>query len=352
MKGTDERSRRGGAGYPGAERRSHVVRACVAGWGTAIPRQRLTNADLEQRVDTTNEWIVERTGIRERRIAEPGESTATLAVDAGAAAIKHAGITPDDVDLLIVATATPEQPVPHTGAFVGEALGLRCGSFDLAAGCAGFVYTLVTGSSLLTTGGLRHVLVIGSETLSRITDPDDRGTCILFGDAAAAAVLAPSGDGGPGLLAWDLGCDGSAAALLEIPAGGSRRPSSPETIAAGEHYLKMAGQEVFRRAVRAVVDSANTTLERAGVASSDVSWFVPHQANLRIIESAAGRIGIPRERTIVNLDRYGNTSAASIPLALAEVADDGRLQPGDLVLLSGFGAGMTWGSALLRWGRA
>jgi 3-oxoacyl-[acyl-carrier-protein] synthase III len=328
------------------------MRACINGWGTALPEQRLTNADLEERVDTTDAWIVERTGIRERRVAAPTDTTASMAIEAGTAAIKHAGIPPDAIDLLIVATATPEQPVPHTGAFVGEGLGLRCGSFDLNAGCAGFVYMLVVGSSLLTTGGLDHVLVLGAETLSRVIDPEDRSTCILFGDGAAAAVLSRSPDDGPGVLAWDLGCDGSAAALLEIRAGGSRMPSTAETIAAGEQYLKMQGQEVFRRAVRAVADSARTTLERAGVASSDVAWFVPHQANIRIIDSAASRLGISQERTIVNIDRYGNTSAASIPIALAEAADDGRLRDGDLVLLSGFGAGMTWGSALVRWGKA
>jgi 3-oxoacyl-[acyl-carrier-protein] synthase-3 len=327
------------------------VRACVDGWGTAVPEKLLTNADLEQRVDTTDAWIVERTGIRERHIAAPDETTASMAIDAGTAAIKHAGITPDAVDLLIVATATPEQPIPHTGAFVGEGLGLRCGSFDLGAGCAGFVYMLVVGSSLLTTGNLDHVLIVGAETLSRIIDPDDRATCILFGDGAAAFVLSRSPDDGPGLLGWDLGCDGSAAGLLEIPAGGSRKPATSETLAAGEQYLKMQGQEVFRRAVRVVVDSARTTLDRAGVASSDVAWFVAHQANIRIIESAASRLGFDEERTIVNIDRYGNTSAASIPLALAEAADDGRLRNGDLVLMSGFGAGMTWASALIRWGK-
>jgi 3-oxoacyl-[acyl-carrier-protein] synthase III len=327
------------------------VRACVHGWGTAIPEKLLTNADLEQRVDTSDAWIVERTGIRERHIAAPTDTTASLAIDAGTAAIKHAGITPDAIDLLIVATASPEQPVPHTGAFVGEGLGLRCGSFDLGAGCAGFVYMLVVGSSLLTTGNLDHVLIVGAETLSRIIDPDDRATCILFGDGAAAAVLSRSPDDGPGVLAWDLGCDGSAAGLLEVRAGGSRMPATPETIAAGEQYLKMQGQEVFRRAVRVVVDSARTTLDRAGVSSADVAWFIPHQANIRIIESAATRLGVAGDRTIVNIDRYGNTSAASIPLALAEAADDGRLRDGDLVLMSGFGAGMTWASALLRWGK-
>ena len=327
------------------------MRACVGGWGTAVPEKLVTNAEMEQRVDTTDAWIVERTGIRERHVAAATDTTASLAIDAGTAAIKNAGIPPDAIDLLIVATASPEQPIPHTGAFVGEGLGLRCGSFDLGAGCAGFVYMLVVGSSLLATGNLDHVLIVGSEILSRLIDPDDRATCILFGDGAAAAVLSRSPDDGPGVLAWDLGCDGSAAGLLEIRAGGSRMPATPDTIAAGEQYLKMQGQEVFRRAVRVVVESARTTLDRAGVAASDVAWFVPHQANIRIIESAASRLGIGGDRTIVNIDHYGNTSAASIPLALAEAADDGRLQDGDLVLMSGFGAGMTWASALLRWGK-
>jgi 3-oxoacyl-[acyl-carrier-protein] synthase-3 len=327
------------------------MRAAISGWGTALPDQRLTNADLEQLVDTSDQWIIERTGIHERRIAPPGESTATLAVEAGAAAIKHAGLTPDAIDLLIVATASPEKLIPHTGAFVGDGLGVHCGSFDLNAGCAGFVYELVTGAALLTAGNLDHVLLIGAETLSRVTDPTDRGTCILFGDGAASMVLSSSPDEGPGLLAWDLGCDGSAAGLLEIPAGGSRRPTSAETVANREHYLRMNGQEVFRRAVRIVVESASNALDRAGIGVDDVTWFAPHQANVRIIDAAGNRLGIPAERTLVNIDRYGNTSAASIPLVLAEAADDGRLQPGDLVLLSGFGAGLTWGSALLRWGR-
>ena len=326
------------------------MRAGITGLGTAVPAQRLTNADLEARVETSDKWIVERTGIRERRIARADETTASLAVEAGTSAIKHAGIPPDAIDLLIVATATPEQPIPHTGAFVGEGLGLRCGSFDLQAGCAGFVYMLVVGSSLLTSGGLDHVLLIGSETLSRIVDPRDRGTCILFGDGAAGVVLSRAPDEQHGLLGWDLGCDGSATGLLGVLAGGSRMPTTPDTIAAGEQYLKMQGQEVFRRAVRAVVDSAFATLERAGVQPSDVDWFVPHQANIRIIESAANRLGFPADKTLVNIDRYGNTSAASIPLALAEAHEDGRLSPDDLVLMSGFGAGMTWGSALVRWG--
>ena len=328
------------------------MRAAISGWGTALPEYRLTNAELEQLVDTNDEWIVERTGIRERRIAGSEETTASLAIEAGAAAIKHAGLTPDAIDLMIVATASPEQLIPHTGAFVGDGLGITCGSFDLNAGCAGFVYELVVGASMLVTGQFEHVLLIGAETLSRVVDPTDRGTCILFGDGAAAIVLSPSDDTGPGLLSFDLGVDGSAQGLLGIPAGGSRLPASAQTVAAGDHYLKMNGPEVFRRAVRIVVDSANNALQRADVSVDDITWFAPHQANVRIIESAASRLAIPPERTLVNIDRYGNTSAASIPLVLAEAADDGRLQPGDLVLVSGFGAGLTWGSVVLRWGAA
>jgi 3-oxoacyl-[acyl-carrier-protein] synthase-3 len=328
------------------------MRACIAGWGAAVPAGRLTNADLEARVDTSDQWIIDRTGIRERRVAAEGETTATLAIEAGANAIKSAGLTPDAIDLLVVATATPEQPIPHTGAFVGDGLGLRCASFDINVGCAGFIYELVTGAALLQAGNLDHVLVIGCETLSRIVDPRDRGTCIIFGDGAAAVVLAPTTDDGPGILGWDLGCDGSATGLVGLPAGGSRLPASQDTIDEGLHYLKMQGQELFRRAVRVVVESVGVTLSRSGITADDISWFIPHQANLRIIEAAASRLGIPRERTVVNIERFGNTSAASIPLAMSEAADDGRIRDGDLVLMSGFGAGMAWGSVVVRWGRA
>jgi len=327
------------------------IRASIRSTGIALPEQRLTNAELERRVDTSDTWIMERTGIRERRIANDDDTTASLAIAAGADAIKRAGLTPDDIDLLVVATATPEQPLPHTGAFVGDGLGLRCGSFDLAAGCAGFVYALITGAALLAAGN-DHVLVIGAETMSRVVDPNDRGTCILFGDGAGAVVLGASTTDDDGLLAWDLGFEPSTIGLLEVPAGGSRLPSTRETLDAGSQYLRMAGTEVFRRAVRAVVDSAAATLDRAGLSVDDIAWFVPHQANLRIIEAAGQRLGIAPERTVVNVDRYGNTSAASIPLALHEASADGRIQPGELVLLSGFGAGMTWASALLRWDAA
>lgn len=300
----------------------------VLGWGTAVPDGVLTNADLEACLDTSDAWIVERTGVRERRVIGEGEGTVSLAVAAGASALKSAQLVPDDVDTLIVATCTPDQQLPMTSSLVHAGLGLRCGAFDVGAACAGFVYALVVASSM---PGNR--LVIGAETLTRIVDPGDRGTRPLFGDGGGAMVF---GEGGAGsLLAWDVGCDSSAAHLLEI------RP--------GETWLRMEGREVFRRAVRAVVDSATATLGRAGVSAADVALFVPHQANVRIIDAAAGRLGVPMERTVVNIDRYGNTSAASIPIALAEAADESRISDGDLVLLSGFGSGMTWASALLRW---
>ncbi|MEO6121386.1 MAG: beta-ketoacyl-ACP synthase III [Acidimicrobiales bacterium] len=305
----------------------------IAGLGTALPERRLTNADLEAVLDTSDAWIVERTGMRERRMAGPDEDSATLGGAAGAAAIKDAGLTPGDIGLLLVATCTPVQVLPATAALVQEMLGLRCGALDIGAACSGFVYGLVAANGMANG---QPVLLIGTETLSRITDPEDRSTRILFGDGAGAAVLVPSAAGG-GLVAWDLGCDGAGASLLEVPRG--------------ERYMRMEGREVFRRAVRVVVESCTKVLAQAGVAASEVALFVPHQANLRIIEACCSRLGIPLERTAVNLDRYGNTSAASIPIALAEAAAEGRLSPGDHVLLAGFGAGMTWASAVMRWER-
>ncbi len=325
------------------------LRVSVSGWGMAVPERRVTNDDLAQLVDTNDAWISERTGIKERRVAGAGETTASLAIEAGQAAIKDAGIDPADIGCCIVATCTSEQPIPPTSAFVQDALGLRCAAFDVDAACSGFVYALMAGASMVAGGVFGPMLVIGAETLSRVVDPADRSTVILFGDGAGAVVLTPSAD--VGVLAWDLGCDGSLTGLLGIPAGGSRLPSTPQTLAAGDNWLKMDGREVFRRAVRVIVDSATATMVQAGVTADDIALFVPHQANVRIIDSAAAKLGLPPERTFVNIDRYGNTSAASIPIALAEAADAGRMHAGDLVLVTGFGAGMSWASALLRWER-
>ncbi|CAA9238852.1 MAG: 3-oxoacyl-[acyl-carrier-protein] synthase, KASIII [uncultured Acidimicrobiales bacterium] len=325
----------------------------VAGWGSYVPERVVTNAELELTLDTSDQWITERTGIRERHWVGPGESTATIAIEAGAGAVKDAGLTPSDIDLVIVATTTPDQLIPSTASFVADGLGMTCGSFDLNAACAGFAYSVVVGGSMIAAGGSKNVLVIGAETLSRFINPEDRGTAIIFADGAGAAVLRASEDKGseaPGLLSWDLGCDGSLASLIEVRGGGSRSPFTADSLMAGDQFIRMQGNEVFRRAVRAVVDSATNVLNGAGLTAADVDLFVPHQANVRIVDAVNSRLGIPMEKTVVNIDRFGNTSAASIPLAIVDAIEAGRLHDGDLVLLSGFGAGMTWASVLMRWG--
>jgi len=306
--------------------------SAITGWGDALPDRVVTNDEFAARLDTSDEWIVARTGIRERRM---GSTTSELAVRAGRAALKSAGVDGADVDLLVLATTTPDQAIPATSAAVHHALGCRGGAFDLNAACAGFVYALVTADALLGAGH-RRALVIGSETLSRVTDQEDRSTAVLFGDGAAAIVL-ESGATGDLVLSYDLGVDGSAASLLYADHGG---------------HIHMEGREVFRRAVRTEMVSIERVLADAGIGPDDIDLFVPHQANVRIIEAVNQRVGITMEQTAVVLDRTGNTSAASIPLALAEAADAGRVSEGDLVLLSGFGAGMTWASAVIRWGTA
>ncbi len=304
--------------------------ARIRGWGTALPTEIVTNADLEKTLDTSDAWILARTGIRERRI---GSSTAELAIAAGRSALAHAGVEADSVDLTILCTTTPDDSVPATSAHVHDALGLGGGAFDLNAACAGFVYGLVTADALLSSGTASRMLLIGAETLSRITDWTDRNTAVLFGDGAGALVLDRTADEGQ-LLASDLGLDGSARHVLRAPIGGA---------------IQMDGREVFRRAVRAMVDSATRTLQRAKVRPDQVALVVPHQANIRIIQAACDRLGIDRSRAATVLDRTGNTSSASIPLALVDAIHKDRLETGDLVLLTGFGAGMTWGSALIRW---
>ncbi len=324
--------------------------AQVTGWGKCLPRQILTNDDLAQRVDTSDEWIRSRTGIAARRIADSRESTSSLAIRAARNALAVAGLPPQKLDLIIVATATPENLFPATACLVQDALGAsHAGAFDLSAGCSGFVYALSLAAQTIASGAQRNVLVIGAETLSRIVDWGDRSTCVLFGDGAGAIVL-QAGKGDGGVLSSVLGADGSGADLLLAPAISTRHASSHGGSRDGEFCIHMDGREVYRFATRIMARASREALEAAGLPIDQVALFVPHQANVRIIESAAKELGIPKERVYLNLQRYGNTSAASIPIALCEAAEEGRLQTGDHVVLVGFGAGLTWGAAVLRWG--
>ncbi|MFA5775167.1 MAG: beta-ketoacyl-ACP synthase III [Ilumatobacteraceae bacterium] len=303
--------------------------AVITGWGTALPEKVVTNDDLAKTMDTSDQWIRERTGIERRHI---GGSTASLSIESGQKALSMAGIDPSEIDALILSTTTPDRTVPATSSRVQNQLGLRCGAFDINAACSGFVYGLVTAHGLIAMGA-RNVLLIGTDTLSRITDWTDRNTAVLFADGSGAAVI--SAVDGPGqLLAWDLDADGSAEELLYAEIGGN---------------LFMDGKEVFRKAVRVMVDSAQKSMAIAGVSSNDIALVVPHQANIRIIKAACDRLGVPMERTAVVLQETGNTSSASIPLALFDATDHKRLKSGDLVLLVGFGAGMTAASAIIRW---
>jgi 3-oxoacyl-[acyl-carrier-protein] synthase-3 len=309
---------------------ANVRGAVITGWGTALPPKVLTNHDLEQTLDTNDEWIVERTGIRERRV---GGTTVGLSVESGRAALDMSGVDPASIDALVLATTTPDRTVPASAATVQHELGLRCGAFDINAACSGFVYGLVQAHGMIAMGA-KKVLIIGTDTLARITDWTDRNTAVLFADGSGAVVLeAVEGQGQ--LLGWDLDADGSAERALYAEVGG---------------FIQMDGKEVFRKAVRIMVDSASKSMRHAGVTADDIALVVPHQANIRIIQSAVDKIGIPMERTATVLHRTGNTSSASIPLALADALDSGRVRQGDLVLLVGFGAGMTAASAILRWG--
>ncbi|MBI4609922.1 MAG: ketoacyl-ACP synthase III [Candidatus Rokubacteria bacterium] len=326
-----------------------MTRAKITGVGSYAPKRILTNADLEKMIETSDEWIVQRSGIRERRIVDDGEATSDLAVRAAQQALERAGLGPEDIDFIVVGTTTPDMFFPSVGNLVQQRLGCRrVGSVDVLAACAASVYSMTIGAQFIQTGKYRRVLCIGAETLSRITDWTDRGTCVLLADAAGAAVLEPSDDGS-GLLDAELYSDGQYWDLLYMPGGGSRHPATRETVDARMHYAKMKGNEVFKVAVRMFVDSTSGLLARHGLAAADVDLFIPHQANLRIIEAAAKRVGLPMERVFVNVDRYGNTGAASVYVALEEAVTGGRIKRGDLVLLAAFGGGFAWGSALLRW---
>ena len=320
----------------------------ITGVGAYVPERVLTNADLERMVDTSDEWIVERTGIRERRIAEDGQAASDLALPACRDALAQAGVRAEDIDYIVVATATPDMIFPATACIIADQLGSpRAAAYDLLAGCTGFMYALAQAYGALAGGLAERALVIGSETLSKITNWNDRSTCIIFGDGAGAAVVERVADGG--FRGFELGADGSGGLDLCVPASGSRTPITPQTIDQDLQYIKMNGREVYRFATRVMVTSAEGLLEACGATIDDVDLYVPHQANKRIIDHAAKHLGLPPEKVLVNIDRYGNTSSASIPLGLVEAVEDGRIKPGTRVLLSGVGAGLTWGSAYMTW---
>ncbi|MDR7868250.1 MAG: beta-ketoacyl-ACP synthase III [Sporomusaceae bacterium] len=325
------------------------LKAAIAGIGIYLPDKVVTNDDLAARVDTSDAWIRERTGIRERRIAADTQAASDLGTIAAARAIEDAGVAAGEIDLVIVATATADMQFPATACIIQNNLRLEnAAAFDLTAGCTGFIYALAVGSQFIGTGLYRTVLVIGAEVLSKVTDWTDRETCILLADGAGAVVLRPA-QPGYGLLAVKLGADGSGGRHLLLPAGGSRLPHTPHTLAAKLDKLHMDGQEVFRFAMRALPEATLQALAAAGIPKEEVALVVPHQANGRIIEAAARRMDVPMEKFMINLDRYGNTSSASVPIALHEALETGRLKDGDIVALTAFGAGLTWGSAILRW---
>jgi 3-oxoacyl-[acyl-carrier-protein] synthase-3 len=322
----------------------------IAGTGASVPEQVVTNDDFARRLDTSDEWIVQRTGIRERRIVAPNESTLTLATEASRGALAKAGVKPDQIDMIICATITPEHILPATACELQHALGCDpvVPAFDLQAACSGFVYGVITASQYVMTGMVHNALVVGVECLTRITDMEDRSTAVLFGDGAGAAIVRASRDPQRSLLAGCLGTDGSRAMLIWVPAGGSREPASARTVNERLHYMRMKGREVYKFAVTKMEEIIAQTVADAGLTVDDLALVVPHQSNLRIINSACRKLGVPDERVVINIERYGNTSAASVPVALHEAWEEGRIKRGDHVMLVAIGGGLTWATALLR----
>ncbi|HEX2570494.1 MAG TPA: beta-ketoacyl-ACP synthase III [Polyangia bacterium] len=325
------------------------MRTRIIGTGMAVPSKVMTNADIEKLVDTSDQWIVERTGIRERRILEEGRTTSDLAAEAGRNALAAAGIEAHQLDAIICATISPDSPLPATAVIVQQKLGASCPAFDMAAACAGFLYGMTVADGLIRTGSFRRVLVIGVEILSRWLDWTDRNTCVLFGDGAGAAVLAASNEEGRGILSTHIFADGAQAPLLHIPGGGISCPASADSVARRQHFVKMNGRGVFVHAVRNISRASQTAMEANGVGPDDIDWVIAHQANLRIIEGVAEKCKLPLSKFYLNIHKYGNTSSASVPIALDEAVREGKIQPGQLLLFCALGAGFSWGSALVRW---
>jgi 3-oxoacyl-[acyl-carrier-protein] synthase-3 len=320
----------------------------ITGIGAYAPERVVTNDDLSELMETSDEWIVERTGIHERRIADDDQALTDLALPAARQALEQAGVDAASIDLVIVATVTPDMAFPSAGAIIADELGAPdAAAYDLSAGCTGFMYAVAQGYGMVSSGLARRALIVGGDVLSKILDWSDRRTAILFGDGAGAVVLDHVSEGG--FLGFELGADGSGGPQLFLPAGGSRAPATAETVAEKQHFVQMNGREVFKFATRVLVSSAQKVLAECGKTVDDVDVYIPHQANVRIIDHAAEKLGIPKEKIVINVDRYGNTSSGSIPLALADAQADGRLRDGALVLMTGMGAGLTWGSGLIEW---
>lgn len=324
-------------------------RARIVSTGFYVPDKVLTNADLEKMVDTTDEWIVSRTGMKERHVVAPEQATSDLVLMAARRALEKARLEPKDIDLILVATVTPDTPFPATACWVQQGLGTDLvPAFDIAAACSGFLYGLIIAQALIATGSVRRVLLAGAETLTRVTNWEDRNTCVLFGDAAGAVILEASHDDS-GILSHYWKADGALGGMLVQPAGGSRLPASAETVAQKLHTLQMKGNEVFKHAVKRMSEASLEVMKRAGLGKDDIDWLIPHQANIRIIEATGERLGVPRDKVYVNIHKYGNVSAATIPIALSELEDEGRLKKGNVVVMTAFGSGLTWAAVACRW---
>ena len=326
-----------------------LLRSRIISTGSYLPEKVLSNSEMEKMVDTSDEWITERTGIKERRIADSTQAASDLAFEASRIALERAGLGPEDIDLIIVATITGDMPFPSTACFLQDKLGAtNAAGFDINAACSGFLYSLYIADSFIKSGRHRRILVAGTEVLSKITDWDDRTTCVIFGDGAGAVIVEPSDDGS-GILSININSDGKMWDLIHVPGGGSRNPASQLSIEQRMHYIKMKGNETFKVAVRTLEDIALKTLQENNIDPSSLSLLIPHQANLRIIQATADRLKVPMDKVFINLDKYGNTSAASIPIALDEALQSGRIKEGDYILLEAFGGGLTWASALIKW---